>query len=101
MVGILALMIELTDISRPGSGGCGCGVACGCGVDGHDADDSTYDSVVEALGRMQAGSSMVLVADREPHALLARISERFGDAVSWEHEAQEAGDHRLRFIKET
>lgn len=95
--GILAFMIELTDISRPGSGGCG-GGACGCG---DDAQDSTHDSVIEALAQMQAGSSMVLLAEREPHGLLTRIGERFGDAVSWEDEAQGEGEHRLRFTKES
>lgn len=92
-------MIELTDISRPGSGGCGCGGgACGCGA---HAPDATHDSVIGALEQPQAGSSMVLFADREPHSLLAQIDERFGEAVSWEYDSREAGDLRLRFTKES
>ncbi|MCT1998960.1 DUF2249 domain-containing protein [Brachybacterium muris] len=95
-------MIELTDISRPGPGpgGCGCGSGgvCGCGA---GTSDTTHDSVLGALEQVQAGSSMVLFADREPHTLLARIDERFGDAVSWEYDSREVGDIRLRFTKET
>ncbi|PZP16624.1 MAG: hypothetical protein DI611_06085 [Brachybacterium faecium] len=100
MVGILALMIELTDISCPGSGGCGCGSGgvCGCSA---GTSDTTHDFVLGALEQLQAGSSMVLFADREPHMLLARIDERFGDAVSWEYDSREVGDIRLRFTKET
>lgn len=99
-------MIELTDISRPGSGGCGCGSGSGSGSGGvcgcsAGTSDTTHDSVLGALEQLQAGSSMVLFADREPHTLLARIDERFGDAVSWEYDSREVGDIRLRFTKET
>lgn len=57
--------------------------------------------MIGALEHLQAGSSMVLFADREPHSLLAQIDERFGDAVSWEYDSREVGDMRLRFTKET
>ena len=91
-------MIQITDISRRG-GGCGCGGgACGCGAGaGHTA---RHDEILESLGWLQPGAELVMTADCDPVDLLARVGERFGDDVSWEYDAQDPGDYRVRFLRE-
>ena len=82
------------------------GCACGCVDEGVPALDARqiphairHATIFGALSGLRAGQQMDLVTPHDPLPLLAQVTEREGDAVTWEYRERGPQAWTLRFTR--